>query len=57
MTYRVIKVDSKTGNESNFGSGYTMEDIKVITKGYTFNGFYYDRKGSRYFYIVEKERG
>ena len=57
MTYRVIKVDVKTGKETNCGGGYTMEDVKAITIGYTFNGFYYDRKGGRYFYIVENERG
>lgn len=56
MTYRVIKMDSKTEKETNYGGGYTMEDVKAITKGYTFNGLYYDRKGSRYFFIVEEER-
>ena len=54
--YKVIKVDSKTENEMNMGSGYTEEDVKIITRGYTFNGLYYDRKGSRYFYIVEEDK-
>ena len=54
--YTVIKVDSKTGKEKNFGGGYTESDVKEITKGYTFNGMFYDRKGSKYFYIVEIEK-
>lgn len=54
--FKVIKVDSITEKEQNMGGGYTEEDVKCITKGYVFNGLYYDRKGSRYFYIVEEER-
>ena len=54
--FKVIKIDSKTEKEQNMGGGYTEQDVKVITKGYTFNGLYYDRKGSRYFYIVEEDR-
>ena len=57
MTYfTIIKVDSKTGKEKNYGGGYTESDVKEITKGYTFNGMFYDRKGSKYFYIVEIEK-
>ena len=53
--FKVIKVDSKTEKEQNMGGGYTAEDVKAITKGYTFNGLFYDRKGSKYYYIVEEE--
>lgn len=53
--YRVIKVDSITEEEKNYGGGYTKEDVDQIVKGYVFNGIFYDRKGSRYFYMVEEE--
>lgn len=55
-TYRITKMDSKTEKETNYGGGYTEEDVKAITKGYKFNGLFYDRKGSNYIYIVEEER-
>lgn len=55
-TYKVTKVDSKTEKEYDCGGGYSMEDVKDITKGYAYNGLFYSRQGSRYFYIVEKER-
>lgn len=52
--YKILKVDSKTGKECNIGSwGY--DDMKLITRGYKQeNGSsdFYNRKGSRYFYIV-----
>jgi hypothetical protein len=58
MFYRVTKIDSTTGNEIEYGGGYTADDVKAITKGYaqdkTIKDFY-NRAGSRYFYIVEQE--
>ena len=56
MTYRVIKIDSNTEEETTYGGGYSAEDVKVIVRGYTWNGLFYDRKGSKYFYLVEEER-
>lgn len=53
--YTIIKVDSKTEKEQNLGGGYTEQDVRNITKGYKFNGLFYDRDGSRYFYIVNEE--
>lgn len=39
----------------NLGKGYTEEDVKLITKGYKYNGFFYERKNSDTIYIVEEE--
>ena len=55
MTYRIIKVDSTTEQEQNFGGGYTKEDVQQVVKGYSFNGVFYSRKGSKYFFIVEED--
>jgi len=55
MTYNITKIDSKTESEINMGSGYTEEDVKAITKGYTFNGLFYERKNSKWMYIVEED--
>lgn len=54
-TYKVTKINSLTGEETNYGGGYTMDDVKAIVKGYTFNGLFWDRKGSKYFYEVNEE--
>lgn len=53
--YKVTKVDSKTGKETNYGGGYTEEDVKDITRGYKNNGLYYERIGSKYFFMVNAE--
>lgn len=55
MTYNITKIDSKTEHETNMGNGYTEEDVKAITKGYTFNGLFYERKNSKWMYIVEED--
>lgn len=55
-TYNVKKYNSKTDKFENFGGGYTEEDVKAITKGYKFNGFFYDRKGTKTFYMVEEDK-
>lgn len=55
-TYIVTKIDSTTEKETKYGGGWTEEDVKAITKGYTFNGLFYDRKGSKYFFDVEEEK-
>lgn len=49
--YTVVKIDSQTGKEINYGK-CCLNDVKAITKGYTFNGLFYDRKGSKYMFIV-----
>lgn len=53
--YKVTKINIKTNEESNYGGGYTEEDVKLITKGYTYNGLFYERKNSNYIFIVEGE--
>lgn len=54
MTYKVEKYDPKTGKFQNCGI-YTEEDVKIITRGYRFNGLFYERKGTMIFYIVSAE--
>jgi len=51
--YKITKIDTKTDKEANYGGGHTEQDVKEITRGYTFNGLFYERKGSRYIFIVE----
>jgi hypothetical protein len=51
--YTITKIDTKTDKEANYGGGHTEQDVKAITRGYTFNGLFYERKGSRYIFIVE----
>lgn len=51
--YSVTKM-SIDGAEINYGGGYSEEDVKSITRGYKFNGVFYDRKGSRWFYVVSE---
>ena len=53
MYYSVIKVNSENGNETNYGA-MCEEDMKLVTKGYSFDGIFYNRKGSKYFFIVEE---
>lgn len=52
--YSIIKINTETEKEINYGGGHTDDDIKSITKGYTFNGMFYERKGSKYIYIVSE---
>lgn len=53
-TYKVTKY-SVDGQEKNYGIGYTEEDVKAITKGYAFDGLFYNRQGSKWFFIVEED--
>lgn len=53
--YTITKVNAETGKETNYGKGYTIEDVKEITKGYKFNGMFYNRKGSKYMFFVKAE--
>lgn len=52
--YSITKIDTNTEKETDYGSGYTSEDVNNITRGYVFNGFFYERKNSRYIYIVNE---
>ena len=50
---RVKKLHILTNKESDCGR-YSDNDIKVMTKGYKWNGLFYERKGSNWIYIVEE---
>ena len=50
----VKKIEIATENEINYGSGYTEEEVKQITKGYTNNGLFYERKNGKHIIIVEE---
>lgn len=54
QTYKIEKITSK-GKTINYGGGYTEEDMKMITKGYKFNGLFYSKEGTKQFYIVRRE--
>lgn len=54
--FKVTKVEIATGSETNYGCGYNEEDVKAITKGYKFNGLFYERKNGKFIYIVDEQR-
>ena len=54
--FKVTKVEIATGNETNYGGGYNEEDVKAITKGYKFNGLFYERKNGKFIYIIDEQR-
>ena len=47
--YKVEKVDEN--KTINYGV-YDEDDVKLITRGYKFNGLFYERKNSNSIYIV-----
>lgn len=49
--YRVEKIEIQTEKVIDLGT-WSDEDVKLITKGYTFNGLFYERKNGKYIYIV-----
>lgn len=51
-TYEVIKVDGN-GNETNYGT-MVEEDVKLVTRGYKFNGLFYERGNSKSIYVVNE---
>lgn len=55
MEYRIRKYNPKTDKWENYGGGYTEEDVKQITKGYRYNGLFYERKGSMVIFEVIAE--
>lgn len=52
--YSIKKIEIATEKEFDLGSGYTEEDVKQITKGYTNNGLFYERKNGKHIIIVEE---
>ncbi len=53
--YEVVKINSENGNETNYGTYTNKEDVEAILKGYTFNGLFYNRANSKYFYMVTEK--
>lgn len=53
MTFSIKKIEIATGKETDYGSGYSEEDVKQLTKGYTNNGLFYERKNGKCIFIVE----
>ena len=53
MKYEVTKIEIETGREYNMGK-YDEADVKEITKGYKFNGLFYERKNGKNIYIVNE---
>jgi|GEM_PF-2704835 len=49
---KVSRIEIATGFKSDYGF-CSPEDIKLITKGYTFNGLFYERKNGKYIFIAE----
>lgn len=52
--YSITKIDTTTEKETNYGSGYSQEDVSDITRGYVFNGLFYERKNSKYIFVVSE---
>lgn len=55
MKYRVMKCDTTTEKWSDYGT-VTEEDMKLIVRGYHFNGLFYEKKNSHTIYTVEERR-
>lgn len=54
--YSVVKLDSKTEKEINYGI-CSEDDMKLITRGYRMDSDFnemYVRKNSRYFFMVKE---
>ena len=49
--YEVVKIDIRTNEEINYGP-QCEEDMKAITRGYHFNGLFYEKSNSNIMYIV-----
>ncbi len=52
MHYQVLKVNSETAEEFDFGLHSDFADVLAITRGYRYNGIFFTRKGCKWFYIV-----
>jgi hypothetical protein len=54
--YRVVKINIETEEEFDYGT-MCEEDMKLMVRGYHHNtefGGYYEKKNSRYIYIVSQ---
>lgn len=56
--YKVTKIEIATERETNYGGGYTMEDVKAICAGYHPNEDFpemWERANGKYIYFVDAE--
>ena len=53
MEYKVMKCDTKTETWTDCGT-WGEEDMKLIVRGYHFNGLFYEKKNSNTIYTVEE---
>ena len=51
--YKVTRIEIANEKETDYGT-CSEYDVKLITKGYTYNGFFYERKNGKYIFIVEE---
>lgn len=57
--YRVVKIDSKSEKEINYGL-MCEEDVRLVTRGYKQDDAIpsmYNRRGSRWFFVVDEIAG
>lgn len=52
---KVKKVNVVNEYVIDYGGGFDESDVERITKGYHYNGLFYTRKNSKYFFIVEPD--
>lgn len=50
--FRVTKI-KWNGEEIDYGT-MNKEDVKLVTKGYKFNGLFYERKNSKNIFVVDE---
>lgn len=53
MVYKVMKCDTTTESWIDYGT-VTEEDLKLIVRGYHFNGLFYEKKNSNTIYTAEE---
>lgn len=61
-TYKILVWYHKKSIDDNFGGGYTEEDVKMITKGFSFDvdlshdiyRFYTRKNGTKMYCVIEE---
>lgn len=51
MMYKVEKCDTKSDTWFDYGI-YSEADVKLIVRGYHFNGLFYEKKNSHTIYTI-----
>lgn len=52
---KVKKVNVEDESVIDYGGGYDDDDVKLLTKGFVYNGLFYTSMDSPYFFIVESD--